>query len=160
MNDILHYAEGLGAQDYTIEWIKKRIPENCDIQEAEHVIDYMLSDKAPKRLEHATYEQMKNNTEKWNKTLIKKGKKVKETEDDVEVILDFGDGFKFVKLVGKKSYEREGFLMRHCVASYFGKDTEIYSLRDNENNPHCTIEKDIQIKGKGNGEIHPKYIAQ
>ena len=25
--------------------------------------------------------------------------------------------------------------------------------------PHCTMEKDQQIKGKGNGAIHPKYIG-
>ena len=24
--------------------------------------------------------------------------------------------------------------------------------------PHCTMEKDKQIKGKGNGDIHPKYV--
>ena len=48
--------------------------------------------------------------------------------------------------------------MRHCVASYHGNNTEIYSLRDKNNMPHCTMEKDQQIKGKGNGSINPKYI--
>ena len=46
--------------------------------------------------------------------------------------------------------------------------TYLYSLRDKNNNPHATIEvfyssytekqKIEQIKGKGNGSIHPNYI--
>ena len=63
-----------------------------------------------------------------------------------------------VKLKGKNAFEREGYLMRHCVSSYYGKDTEVYSLRDKDNNPHATLEKDQQIKGKGNGSINPKYV--
>ena len=48
--------------------------------------------------------------------------------------------------------------MSHCVGGYYGNGKEIYSLRDKDNIPHCTMEKDQQIKGKGNGDIHPKYI--
>ena len=122
------------------------------------MIDYLISDKGPKRLERATYYQMKKKSELWTKSLEKKGLGIIEVEKDTEVVLDFKDGFRIVKLIGKPAYEREGFLMRHCVASYFGNGKEIYSLRDKDNIPHCTIEKDQQIKGKGNGSIHPKYI--
>jgi hypothetical protein len=38
--------------------------------------------------------------------------------------------------------------MSHCVASYYGRDVEIYSLRDNKNLPHCTVEENKQVKGK------------
>jgi len=79
-------------------------------------------------------------------------------ESDIELIKDFGDGFKIIKLVGENAYKREGFLMRHCVGSYYGRRVEIYSLRDKENMPHCTMERDQQIKGRGNGSINPKYI--
>ena len=48
--------------------------------------------------------------------------------------------------------------MRHCVQSYYGKDVEVYSLRDKDNVPHCTMEKDRQVKGRGNGDIAPKYV--
>jgi hypothetical protein len=96
----------------------------------------------------------------------KRHKKLQETSSkdievegtDYEVILDFKDGFKFVKLLSESCYQREGKLMSHCVASYYGRSVEIYSLRDSSNNPHCTIEKDRQIKGKGNGKIDLKYI--
>jgi hypothetical protein len=156
--ELKNYALGLNASDVVVAWIEKRVKGKEPVSEVEHIIDYLISDKAPKRLDRATYKQMKSNAEKWNNTLIKKGGKIKETDDSVETVIDFGDGFKVVKLIEKEAYDREGFLMRHCVASYFGKDKEIYSLRDSDNQPHCTIEKDNQIKGKGNGDIHPKYI--
>jgi hypothetical protein len=48
--------------------------------------------------------------------------------------------------------------MSHCVASYYWRNVNVYSLRDKQNNPHCTIEENQQIKGKWNGKIDPKYI--
>ena len=137
--------------------------------EIEHILDYLLSDKSPRRLRKMSYEQAKKGSEKWTASLIKKGGNIVETEEDVEVILkskpDSETQFKYVKLLSKEAYQREGNLMSHCVASYFGReDVEIYSLRDSSNNPHCTIEisktgnRINQIKGKGNGSIHPKYI--
>jgi len=161
MNDeIIKYAEGLGADQKVIDWVELQLSkkEGINQSEIEHVIDYLISDKGPKRLERATYYQMKKKSELWTKSLEKKGLGIIEVEKDTEVVLDFKDGFRIVKLIGKPAYEREGFLMRHCVASYFGNGKEIYSLRDKDNIPHCTIEKDQQIKGKGNGSIHPKYI--
>jgi len=163
-NEIIKYAKAMQVQEDVINWIETHLfayleKNKADQTEVEHIIDYLASDKRPKRLSKMSYEQAKSNTEKWNKALIKKGKNIIEKEDDVELIKDFGDGFKVVKLVGKAAYEREGALMRHCCASYYGLDKEVYSLRDKDNMPHCTIEKDQQIKGKGNGEVSPKYIG-
>ena len=106
-----------------------------------------------------SYKQACSNTEKWNKALIKKGNNIIESDSDTEIIKDFGDGFKIVKLISVNAFEREGFLMRHCVSSYFGSNSEIYSLRDKNNMPHCTMEEDRQIKGKANGSISPKYVG-
>ena len=158
-----NYAKAFNADQKTLTWINSNLKTNLtknqeNQDEIEHIIDYLISGKAPKRIHKMSYNEAKANTEKWNNALIRKGKKIIEDENDTELIKDFNDGFKIVKLVGEKAYEREGFLMRHCVSSYFGKDTEIYSLRDKENIPHCTMEKDQQIKGKGNGSISPKYI--
>ena len=134
--------------------------------EIEHIIDYLNSPEAPQRLEKMSYAQAKSNAEKWLKTQIKKGKTIEEVPSDFEVFLDFNDGFKFVKLLGENAYKKEGFLMSHCVAGYYHqKNSEIYSLRDKKNNPHATIEVEInagcieQIKGKGNGSIHPLYAG-
>lgn len=139
----------------------KTNPENQT--EIEHIIDYLNSDKRPKRIKFMSYDEAKANTEKWTNTLRKKGADIVETEQDVSVELDFGDGMKLVKLVGEAAFKREGFLMRHCVGSYYGKnDMIIYSLRDYKNEPHATFEVNDrntqQVKGKGNGDIHPKYI--
>lgn len=145
--------------------LKKYLTKNPEDQsEIEHILDFMKSDRAPKRLQKMSYAQAKTSAEKWVKSLVKKGNHLDDT-NEIEVVKSFKDGFKLVKLVGKIAFEREGHLMSHCVASYHGKDdVEIYSLRDAKNQPHCTIEvvkgEEInQIKGKGNGSIHPDYIT-
>ena len=138
-----------------------------DQGEIEHILDYLLSDKAPKRLRKMSYEQAKQSAEKWVKSLIKKGNNITETEEDVKRLkMEMPDGFYWVKLKSENAYKREGNLMSHCVASYYGnKHVNIYSLRDANNQPHCTIElqkgatEANQCKGRGNGEIHPKYIS-
>lgn len=164
MEKYYNYAKHVGCAHDVQTWIKNHLAAHLktnaeDQTEIEHILDYMASDKRPKRISKMSYEQAKSNTDKWNKTLIKKGSAINEAPEDVETIKDFGDGFKIVRLIGENAYKREGFLMRHCVADYYGRDVEIYSLRDTNNNPHCTMEKDRQIKGKGNGPIHPKYIG-
>lgn len=140
---------------------------NEDVSEIEHIIDYLNSDKAPKRLKKMSYQEAKNAAEQWLNSLAKKGRGLIDLPGDVEVTIDFKDGFKLVKLISKKSYDREGTLMAHCVSSYYDKeDNAIYSLRDSNNKPHCTLsvvnrkgDQGIeQIKGKGNGHIDPKYI--
>jgi hypothetical protein len=156
--ELQQYINGVQAPDGTTEWVLRRVPDEYNVQEVEHIIDYFCSGKAT-RFERMMYIEANNNAKKWTKTLIKNWEHIKETEQDTKIILDFKDGFKIVQLVGKNAYEREGYLMRHCVASYYGKDVKIYSLRDKNNIPHCTIEQDSQIKGKGNGHIHPKYIG-
>lgn len=158
-----NYANHINSSEEVRKWIAINLPNYLKNQaenqaEIEHIIDYLSSEKAPKNMHKMAYSEAKSNTEKWNKSLIKKGSKIIELDTDIEIIKDFNDGFKIVKLVGKNAFEREGFLMRHCVASYFNSDTEIYSLRNKNNIPHCTMEKNHQVKGKGNGSIHPKYI--
>ncbi len=159
----LEYAEAFEANEEVKGWVGRNLvnylsknPENQD--EIEHIIDYLVSDEAPKRLKSMSYDEAKKNAEKWTKAQQKKGQHIVEKPEDTEVVLDFEDGFKIVKLVGKNAYEREGYLMRHCVASYYGNNSVIYSLRDKQNNPHATLEDGEQVKGKGNGDIHPKYV--
>lgn len=151
----------MNADNYVLTWVNTTLKNyltgnNPSIEEVEHIIDYLV--QSDTKISQMSYSEAKSNTEKWTKALQKKGQHIKEKPEDVEAVLDFKDGFKVVKLVGENAFKREGFLMRHCCASYYGKSTEVYSLRDEKNMPHATIEKDQQIKGKGNGDIHPKYI--
>ena len=164
IKNYIEYAKQLNASKEVLFWIshnlnnylKNHKPKQSTV---EHIIDFLVSDKSPKRLRKMSFTQANKLTIKWNKTLKKKGSNIKETKDDIKIIHNFKDGFKIVQLIGEKAYKREGFLMRHCVLSYYNKDDIIYSLRDKNNKPHCTMSKSSQqIKGKGNGCIHPKYI--
>lgn len=161
---------GLGTE--ILYWIDHNLANYLtkheeNYQEIEHIVDFLNSDDAPKRLKKMSYEEANLGSKKWVEKLIKKASEVVETEEDTEVILNFDDGFSLVKLIGKAAFEREGSIMRHCVASYFEKsDSAVYSLRDSDNNSHCTMEivknqetdTISQIKGKGNGSIHPRYV--
>lgn len=145
MQKYKEYALSLEASTKVTYWVEHNLsnhlkthPENQT--EIEHIIDYLISDDSPSNLEPMSYEDANKNAEKWTKKLIKKGEHIKEVSTDTEVILDFKDGFKIVKLIGKNAYEREGYLMRHCCGGYFGKGKTVLSLRDANNNPHCTIE--------------------
>jgi hypothetical protein len=116
-------------------------------------------------------EQARKSAEQWTRSLQKHGRNIGETEADTEVVLQLRNDMRLVRLVGEAAFKREGYLMRHCVGSYVGKEgSDVYSIRDANNEPHCTIEvvrqsgslstdgSINQVKGKGNGPIHPKYI--
>jgi len=156
-NDEVRYWIAHNLQNY----ITKN-PERENQGEIEHIIDFLNSPESPRRLMKMSYAQAKKGAEKWLETQKKLGNDILESTEDTEVCIDFEDGYKLVRLKGENAYKREGYLMSHCVASYFGKDTEVLSLRDKNNMPHCTIEKSSgqfkQVKGKGNGSIHPNYI--
>jgi len=161
--DALEYADYLQVSNEVKTWIRTTLnnyvfKNNPTTDEVEHVIDY-LSQNEVKKISQMSYPQAVQKAQKWVDKLKKQGEKVTENPEDVKTILDFKDGFRVVKLIGQNAFKREGLLMSNCVASYYGRDTEVYSLRDQFNNPHCTMEKDQQVKGKGNGDIHPKYVS-
>ena len=153
-----------------IEWWVTNIlqKQNIDLNEAEHIIDwinqYEQNSGAPTRLRKLSFTDARRLAADWTKRLMKKGQDIVELETDTETV--FTDGkFRVVRLLTKDSFNREGNLMRHCLGSYYGKSNiEIYSLRDENNQPHATLELSAkensftQVKGKGNGHIHPKYI--
>lgn len=163
ITQFINYAKGLDASEPVVNWLNSTALNHFEkngepsVSEVEHVIDYLIQNEV-KKINQMSYPQAVKKAEKWVEKLQKEAKKIQELTEDIELIHDFGDGFKIVQLVGENAYKREGKLMRNCVASYFGRDTKIYSLRDKNNNPHATLEHGQQIKGKGNGPIHPKYI--
>lgn len=137
--------------------------------EIDHIIDYLKSTQSPKRISRLGVIDAKKQSENWTLSLNKKNKKdfnfLEKENKDVSVFKKYENGFYWVKLVSESSYKKEGFMMNHCVSSYFSKKhSTIYSLRDSENNPHCTIEYSLvtnsinQIKGKHNHEISKKYV--
>lgn len=163
------YASHLNASEEVKSWLsttgKKALKtETTTISELEHVLDFLVSSAAPSRLQKMSLADAKRKALEWSKQSQKKGSKLVDVDGDVEVIHDFLDGTKVVKLLTKKAYQREGFLMSHCVGGYDPKNTSVYSYRDAKNDPHATFEvkrsggEILQVKGKGNGPIHPKYI--
>lgn len=163
------YALAISASEEVLNWCKtvlaaKLKRKHLDQGEVEHVIDFLVSDAAPQRLKRMSYDQAKLASEKWVKANMKKGRNLVDGPDDLKTIHDFLDGSKIVQLFTKKALEREGFFMAHCVGGYNPETSTIYSYRDKNNSPHATFEVNrngdqiVQIKGKGNGNIHPRYI--
>lgn len=165
------YAKHLNANDEVISWLKttgkKALKtEQADNSALEHIVDFFVSSAAPTRLQKMSILDAKRKADEWSKANQKKGRDLIDGLDDIETIHDFKDGTKIVRLKTKKAFQREGFLMSHCAGGYSpdNKDQQIYSYRDKGNIPHATFEvrkennEILQIKGKGNGPIHPKYI--
>lgn len=166
---LLAYTKHLNASQEVLSWLsttgsKALKTSKASESELEHILDYLVSSAAPKRLQKLSITDAKRKTAEWTKANQKHGKGLKDGPEDIKVIHDFLDGTKIVQLCTKQALQREGFLMSHCVGSYSPETSTIYSYRDASNMPHATFEvakhggEIMQIKGKGNGSIHPKYI--
>jgi hypothetical protein len=162
---LIEYAKAINASEEVINWLSttaKKAQEPDD--EVEHIIDWLvMTDK--KKCRKLSFKDAKRLADEWS-LQQQKIKTEKEDDSDTETLIDFKDGFLFKKLLTKKAFKNEGSLMSHCLGGYNpdNKDVDIFSLRDKKNKPHCTIEvrknnkEVVQIKGKGNGSIHPDYI--
>lgn len=122
------------------KYTEKKVEKSLTQSEIEHVLDFLYATK--KKYTWINLGTILKKADSWNKKLIANAsKKDNEIEwEDYEVIKDFKDWFRFVKLISEECYKREWSLMWHCVWSYYWRDVEIYSLRDKKNLPHCTIE--------------------
>lgn len=167
---IIEYAKSLNSSQDVISWIETAAAaaikkELIQEHEAEHIIDWMNSSDAPKRLLKMSVVDAKRKSHEWSEKNKKKGNGLEDSKEDLSEFMTFDDGFRIVELLTKKAYQREGTLMSHCLGGYVVKsNVSMYSLRDKNNQPHCTFEiskngdQVMQIKGKGNGSIHPKYV--
>lgn len=147
--------------DWWVSNVLAKHVTDVSLADAEHILDYFDAVAGKKRIKKMSFNEALKQSKAWTEKLKKRGRGVAESDEDIEVVLEYPNGTRWVRLKTKLAYEREGNLMSHCVASYYNRDCEIYSLRDVRNNPHCTVEinKNVnQIKGKGNGSIHPNYI--
>jgi len=90
----------------------------------------------------------------------------KRAEDETGLVPVMVHGeYKWYKLTDQDCLDREGKVMGHCVASYGGNvmsgRSVIYSLRDNNNFAHATVEvengKLEQVKGKSDRPPVEKY---
>lgn len=141
-------------------------------QVAERYVDEQLKLKKPRiRLDYLKTDHKIDSVEK---VLIHYNKMMSRINfnNGTKEILGFQDGYKVVQLMTSDAFKAEGKGMEHCLGrenyyAYYGKSHEFYSLRDNKNQPHVTIQvKDnevVQINGKGatavNGKYH-KYVYE
>lgn len=165
------------SAEFAKKHLKKFVEKGNGISDAEagHIIDWLDSDASPKRVAKMSVPQAIDGAKKWQEAMNKK-KAVAEDADGIEEVFKH-ENFRVVKLLSEQAFKREGNLMKHCVASYFGRtDCIIYSLRDENNKPHCTMELGFsnyphdkpqnerakfirQIRGQCNQHVKPDYVS-
>lgn len=147
--------------------VAKRLKKEkkVDYSDLEHIIDYFLATQDPnKNLMGFSYKDAKKKAKVWVEEMNAKAAKITETEQDTERVFTVNDKLHWVKLLTKAAYEREGYLMGHCIGSYSPEESDNYSLRDIYGKSHATLEVTKegdyikQVQGKSNKGIHPKYI--
>lgn len=139
--------------------IKTRMLTDVDI---ENMVHWLENYRDKSILMQFSVDKVYNSTKKWMHKLEESGRDVIEQKGDVKILLEMQNGMYLVELTSESAYKYEGHQMGHCVASYFGKDSKIYSIRDKFNKPHCTVElnegKINQIKGKNNRFVISEYV--
>jgi hypothetical protein len=157
------------------EVFKVRAPLKTDqdlVGKIDHIIDYFawyIKENPSKTLVNVTWSHMLKGMEEWEKSFI-----VEETSSilDGEKLYVETNGMSWYELTDQESLDNEGSRMNHCVGGYCdlvqSNSRKIFSLRDSGNNPHVTVELDMekveendlfieQAKGKGNSSVSHKY---
>ena len=165
------------------EWMKKpdimdftgNLPNNV-VDEINHIVDYFatLEVNDLKKIYKESYKTIKQKVQDWDKELATSStdtgkedvaKKSLVKGVDYKIRKEVGNGLKWVKLLTPKSKDVEGDFMGHCVGGDNYDDKDVYSLWDNKNFSHVTVEADDdkktihQIKGKENRAPVEKYQA-
>lgn len=137
------------------------------------VLDYMLdlvTQKPDANIAAIGFEVAEQRSVKWHQEMQRRAPPTPVEEDGAQIIKTYTDGYTWRRVVGRAAMDREGNAMGHCVGrlSYYQMviraKTEIVSLRDQQNEPHVTIEIGRggttihQIKGKANKDVLPKYL--
>ena len=167
------------VEDGDPEWAKK--PGIFDFKEfstshkdhISHIIDFLNSYDATalKSLYKETYDVIDKKVKEYDKQLAnqKVGKNPLKEGEDFKVVFKSGK-LKWVQLLNRKACEYEGPAMGHCIGkpenaeTYNPKKDDFFSLYDELNEPHVTIEtvkadKTIrQIKGKANKSPVEAYL--
>lgn len=156
------------VNNHKYEKLHRVVLDSVFSREVFHILDYFVHSYSNKLdvLSKIGYEDAKLQAAKWIEQSLKKKKEDPE-EGTVEIVKTYTSGYHWVELMDKRSYEREGAKMRHCVGNYNPDRSRVFSLRDTENKPHVTVEyldKRInQISGFANGPVtdktHKEYVA-
>jgi hypothetical protein len=157
-----------GEQLYFFVPLSDSGDEDCLCGDLYHVVDYLCylfddpDEDIPRELNvvkdltRLSFLDALEKAKDWTNWLNKRASK----EDDLDGLKEIttGGSYQWVYVTTSKALDREGKLMQHCVGSYASRVAnnrcQIISLRDNQNEPHVTIEvrdkRILQIKGKQN----------
>jgi hypothetical protein len=130
-----------------------------------HVIDYFeqLDNTELKKIYKQPYEIIIKKVEEWDEFLASQMGKVQEKLEegkDIQTLMTFPNGYRFVKLLSKKAYDEEGKQMGHCAAGYAEiKTSVLYSLKDEKGESHVTIEERIG-NNENDEEDEDEYSAE
>lgn len=123
----------------------------------DHIVDVLKNDiregkLRPEQLNKVSIEDAAKRTHQYNVEMAKKAEETIAQQDDfLPKHREYPEGYKWVELKHPDDAQKtgdvlkyEGEAMGHCVGAYcedvMGGDTRIFSLRDEKNKPHVTIE--------------------
>lgn len=173
-------TDGAGLPDWLRTAMQKGdVPEEVVLDDAleqkiQPVLDYMadlLHEKPDTNIAAIGFEVAEQRSIKWHERLARQTAPIEHVEEDgANIIKTYPDGYTWRTVVGKDAMIREGDRMGHCVGRFnyhamvLRAKAEIVSLRDQQNDPHVTIEIGQggttihQIKGRANQAVVPKYL--
>lgn len=147
-------AFGRGEEVYTVLLTG---PVRDEIEhEALLIIQFFQSEFAPKRFDSMKFLDALAQAKMWRKNTLRGQLDAKDV-DATQLVAKYND-LRWVKLIAPEAYDREGDRMHNCMdRRYYKRGSDIYSLRDERNKPHCSVEVEYgelnQIKGYNNGPI-------
>jgi len=161
------------SRSYVKRWIEKQNKQGLPLlnEDINGVRDWLFSlpednPKMVNKLQKLNWPMAIEHQKKWHSLINKKSQKSQIFDGDpdaIKIIKILPNGFKWVEILTSEGKDYEGNAMGHCVGRGAYDDKIIYSLRDTNNLPHCTIEYDKnkhsipQIQGKANQVIIDKY---
>ena len=135
----------------------------CMVADLKDYLDYLVSQN--KKLDRMSVEEASRGAVRWHHLQVKAAEHDVDGVD-IKTVLDFGDGYKIVRLLTPKALDRESARCDHCIgkggydAAVTSGVAKIFSLRDtngDENIPLATIEvrgkEVLQVKGRSNGPV-------
>lgn len=184
-----HFSAELPSEDTLPDWAKRSVAEKRPLhvfnsvqprrrrfwKNLETIIDWFNSVADPKspefsRLNRMSFGQALEHAAAWEAKLQSKPFAYVRERNKV-VVRRYATGYTWVMLDQEEHFKRESAILGHCVGNgtYFPKHKSgvghYYSLRDEDNQPHVTIEAAkqggvwniVQIKGKENKKPIYKY---
>lgn len=170
------------VQEDSEDWVEKALSKgdkvyrvdfnSQDKKKLKDIVKFASSSYKANKLQNVSVPQLIEAMKKENEKNSKQKQLNESEEAGTKVIHIYPNGYHWVENFGKESINREGKLMQNCLktndyGNWFERvkngSCQIYSLRDDKNKPHISIQFDpkdrtiVQIKGRQNKPVIEKY---